>query len=169
MGLTEILNEKKRQAESLKTKYKLLKKNKILWVVSIDNKEHLSYLLDWLSVLPLDLIVLTNEPFKDYPNIIYQDSIEDELLLGIDFIICDTCLNNVEKYLKKWVVPIVSKDCYLNKVLNDFNPVKSEWNAFFYDKINPWSIFYSVVRYLENHKFPYDNRNLVKNVLDIYY
>jgi hypothetical protein len=32
---------------------------------------------------------------------------------------------------------------------------------------NSWDIFYSIIRYLENYKFPYDNKALVKNILDI--
>ncbi len=45
MGLTEILNEKKRQTESIKNKFKLLKKNKILWIDVMDIKEIISDLL----------------------------------------------------------------------------------------------------------------------------
>lgn len=169
MWLTEILNEKKRQAESIKNKYKLLKKNKILGVVVIDNNELLGNLLNGLSILPIDLIVLTKDEFKQYNSMIYLDSIADNTMFWVDFIICDNCMWKLWDYLKKWIVPIVSKDNYLNNILNEFNPVKSEWNAFFYEEWNVWSIFYAVIRYLENHKFPYDNRNLVKNVIDIYY
>lgn len=169
MWLTEILNEKKRQAESIKNKYKLLKKNKILGVVVIDNKELLWELLTWLSILPIDLIVLTKEELKQHNSMIYLNDIADNTMFWVDFIICDNCMWKLWDYLKKWIVPIVSKNNYLNNILNEFNPVKSEWNAFFYEEWNVWSIFYAVIRYLENHKFPYDNRNLVKNVIDIYY
>ncbi len=169
MGLTEILNEKKKQAESIKNKYKLLKKNKIVWIIVMEDKDLLKNLLDWLSILPVDLIVLSKEEFWQYESMIYMDDISDSLLFWVDFIVCDNCMAKLSDYLKKWIVPIVSKDNYLNNLLNEFNPVKSEWNAFFYTENNVWSIFYAIVRYLENHKFPYDNRNLVKNVLDIYY
>ncbi|NDK07774.1 hypothetical protein EOM39_00840 [Candidatus Gracilibacteria bacterium] len=169
MGLTEILNEKKRQAESIKSKYKLLKKNKILGVIVMDNKEILSDLLKGLSVLPIDLIVLSKEEFGQYNSMVYMDNIADNTLFGVDFIVCDNCMGKLGDYLKKGIVPIVSKNNYLNNILNEFNPVKSEGNAFFYEEDNVWSIFYAIIRYLENHKFPYDNRNLVKNVIDIYY
>jgi hypothetical protein len=169
MGLTEILNEKKRQTETIKNKFKLLKKNKILWIVVMDNKEIISDLLKWLSVLPVDLIILSKEEFGKYDSMIYLNEVNDSLLFWIDFIVCDDCMWKLWDYLKKWIVPIVAKDNYLNNILNEFNPVKSEWNAFFYTEDNVWSIFYAVIRYLENYKFPYDNRNLVKNVIDIYY
>ncbi len=169
MGLTEILIEKKRQTESIKNKFKLLKKNKILWIIVMDNKELLWDLLKWLSVLPIDLIVLSKEEFWKYDSMIYLNEVNDNLLFWIDFIVCDNCMWRLWDYLKKGIVPIVSKDNYLNNILNEFNPVKSEWNAFFYNEDNVWSIFYAIIRYIENHKFPYDNRNLVKNVIDIYY
>jgi hypothetical protein len=28
-------------------------------------------------------------------------------------------------------------------------------------------MYYAIIRYLENYKFPYDNRNLVKNVVSL--
>nr|MDD3719819.1 hypothetical protein [Candidatus Gracilibacteria bacterium] len=169
MGLTEILNEKKKQAESIKNKYKLLKKNKIVGIVVIENKDILKQLLEGISILPIDLIVLSKEEFGKYDTMIYLDDISENLLYGVDFIVCDNCMPKLSDYLKKGIAPIVSKDNYLNNILSEFNPVKSEGNAFFYEANNVWSIFYAIVRYLENHKFPYDNRNLVKNILDIYY
>ncbi|MFA5916732.1 MAG: hypothetical protein WC850_00675 [Candidatus Gracilibacteria bacterium] len=169
MGLTEILNEKKRQTESIKNKFKLLKKNKILGIVVMDNKEIIGDLLKGLSILPVDLIILSKEEFGKYDSMIYLNDVNDNLLFGIDFIICDDCMGKLGDYLKKGIVPIVAKDNYLNNILNEFNPVKSEGNAFFYSENNVWSIFYAVIRYIENFKFPYDNRNLVKNVIDIYY
>jgi len=169
MWLAEILNEKKRQTESIKSKYKLLKKNKILWVIAFENKELLWELIKWLSVLPIDLIILSKEEYWQYTSMIYMDKISDNILFWVDFIVCDDCMWKLWDYLKKGIVPIVSKENYLNNILNEFNPVKSEWNTFFYEKENVWSIFYAIVRYLENHKFPYDNRNLIKNVIDIYY
>ena len=43
--------------------------------------------------------------------------------------------------------------------------MRSEWNAYFYDESNKWSIFSSIVKYMENYTFPFDNKNLVKNVV----
>jgi hypothetical protein len=65
------------------------------------------------------------------------------------------------KYIKKWITPIVLK----NKEFIEFNPLKNEWNAFFYETLDKWSIFYTIVRYMENYKFPFDNKNLVTNLL----
>jgi hypothetical protein len=45
--------------------------------------------------------------------------------------------------------------------------MKNEGNSFYYEESNHWSIFYSIVRYMENYKFPFDNKNLIKNVLAV--
>ena len=45
--------------------------------------------------------------------------------------------------------------------------MKNIWNSYLYDTLNEWSIFYSIVRYLENYKYTYDNKSLIRNVLDI--
>jgi glycogen synthase len=45
--------------------------------------------------------------------------------------------------------------------------MQSEGNGYIFEKNNKWEIFYALTKYLENYKFPYDNRNLVKNVLEI--
>jgi hypothetical protein len=52
-------------------------------------------------------------------------------------------------------------------VLSDYNAAKSEWNSFLYELENEWDVFYTIARYLENFKFPYDNKSLVKNVFEV--
>jgi hypothetical protein len=51
--------------------------------------------------------------------------------------------------------------------LTEFNASKVEWNAFIFESNALCDIYYAIIRYLENYKFPYDNKALVKNVLDI--
>lgn len=63
------------------------------------------------------------------------------------------------------VTPLINEKNYLGSILQEFSAGRGEGNAYLYEKGNSWSAYYALVRYLENHKFPYDNRNLVKNVL----
>ena len=70
-------------------------------------------------------------------------------------------------YIEKWITPIVLRKNNISTNLTEFNPLQNEWNSFFYEELNKWSIFYSIVRYMENFKFPFDNKNLVKNVLKV--
>ena len=48
----------------------------------------------------------------------------------------------------------------MNSILKEFNPLKNEGNSFHYDELNHWAIFYTIVRYMENYKFPFDKLNL---------
>lgn len=66
----------------------------------------------------------------------------------------DTLLQNV-------VVPIVSA---WDKRFSDFNPMKFEGNAFLFDTVDEYQMFASLVRYLENVRYPGDKRTLLKNV-----
>ena len=45
--------------------------------------------------------------------------------------------------------------------------ISNTWNSFLYDSDIMWSMFYALVGYLENSKFSFDNKNLVKNVLEV--
>ncbi|MDD3302788.1 MAG: hypothetical protein PHN31_04465 [Candidatus Gracilibacteria bacterium] len=168
MGITEILTEKKKISEQLKNKYNLNKKNKVLGLVIINNTDILEKIINGFSHIPINAVIISEKDLGKKENIVYLDKQEEKNLMGYDFIICDECESDLLKYLKKGIVPIVQKDNYLNNILKEFNPVKVEGNAYFYDKVNEWSIFYAIIRYIENYKFPYDNRNLVKNVLEIY-
>lgn len=66
----------------------------------------------------------------------------------------DTLLQNV-------VVPIVPTG---DKRFSDFNPMKFEGNAFLFEKVDEYQMFASLVRYLENIRYPGDKRTLLKNV-----
>jgi hypothetical protein len=76
-------------------------------------------------------------------------------------------VENLSKYLKLWIVPIISANNTLKSVLREFNPMKNEWNAYIFQENNEWHIFYAIARYLENSKFPFDNKNLTKNVIEL--
>ena len=169
MKITDLLADKKKHWTNLKKSYELLQKHSPLWLIKINNKEVLSELIKWLSTLPAWFIVETNllDSDFDFKNIKIVESVKNDTLAGFDFVLCDSDLDNSNVYFEKWITPLIIKENHLSSILSEFNPLKSEGNAFFYDSMDKWSIFYTIVRYMENFKFPYDNRNLVKNVLDI--
>ena len=88
-------------------------------------------------------------------------------LSGVDFILTDNDFEELKEYLSLWIAPILPTNNYLWSLLAEFDPLKSEWNCYLYEEFNVWSMYYSTVRYLENFKFPYDNRNLVKNIVSL--
>jgi hypothetical protein len=153
----------------LKNKFSLSKKNKFLWLVRLQNKTLIKSLRDGLLVLPASFVIeIEGVPTeKLWENIIATGKIHNNELVGFDFLICDNDINNLDKFLSYWVVPIILQDNILGSLLTEFNPMKNEWNSYIFKNLDKWSIFYAVIRYLENSKFPFDNENLVKNVLKI--
>lgn len=167
MDLNLILKEKKEKNIQLKKDFWLVQKNKPLGLIKISDKILIKELRDGLVVLPIWFIIEIDwiETEKLWKNIIATSKINEKDLIWFDFVVCDDEVENLNKYLEKWITPIVSNTSPLISIFNDFNPVKSEWNSFQFASVEKWSIFYSLARYLENFKFSYDNRNLVKNVL----
>ena len=157
MTLSELNREKRKYSDLIKSEYMFPKTNKCIWLIKIGDKEILKKLVKWLCFLPVNFIVVTSEALKN-------DISEHEV--WADFVVCDDEETSLDNYFKKWITPIVSKLWHFSSVLSEFNPMKNEGNSFLYDKLNAWSIFYTVVRYLENYKFPFDNKNLVKNVFE---
>jgi hypothetical protein len=98
-------------------------------------------------------------------NIGYTQKPKQDLLLGFDCIVTDNMLEGLNAYFAQGITPIVPNNHYLKTILAEFDPLDAVGNAFLYQENNVWSMYYALIRYIENYKFPYDNRNLVKNVL----
>jgi hypothetical protein len=71
------------------------------------------------------------------------------------------------KFFNMWIVPIIFKKHHLTSLLTEFNAAKVEGNAYIFGNDALCDIYYAIIRYLENYKFPYDNKALVKNILDV--
>jgi len=169
MDLNIILKEKKEKNILLKNKFRLPLKDKAIWLVKITNKVLIKDLRDWLLTLPSSFIVevdwATTE--KLWENIIATSKIDENYLIWFDFIVCDDSIKNLNKYFELGITPLISSKNHLNSILKEFNPVKNEGNSYLFESLDKWSVFYSIVRYLENFKFPFDNKNLVKNVINL--
>lgn len=158
MDLIELIKTKREKADMLIKKYKFNKKNKILWYIHFDEYNDFNDLFDWLSKLWVNFIV--SWVWENTSNIIYtQDKLE---FIWFDFVICDKCSQKVE-YNKNWVTQIWYS-LYSN--IKDFDPRTSVWNWFLYNELSKWDIFQAVIRYLENYKFSYDNKALIKNIIE---
>ena len=165
-----IFSEKGEINTKLKDKYWLLKKNKLVWIVKLSDKNLIIDLRDALVNLPVWFILEIDWAKSDEKigkNIVATSKVEDTDLSWFDFIICDSKTEYLKKYLDLGIVPIISKNNQLWNILTEYNPAKNEWNSYIYDKENKWDIFYALVRYMENAKFPADNKFLVKNILEM--
>lgn len=169
MNTTTIFSDKKSNSEKIKKQYGILMKYKPVWLIILSDSNILSELIEWLKTLQSGVIVYSKTlwEIKLSENVVVTSNIDEQLLVWFDFVLCDDEIQNLWKYLEKWIVPIVTRKNHMSSLLREFNPLKNEWNAFFYDETNVWNIFYSLIRYLENYKFPFDNKNLVNNILKV--
>lgn len=169
MDLNMVLKEKKEKNILLKKKLLLSSKNKAIWLIKINSKTLIKELRDALLVLPCDFVIevewANNEKLGD--NVIAVSKIESSMLIWFDFVVCDDNIDSLKSYFELWITPIISTKNHLSSLLKEFNPVKNEGNSYLFDSLEKWNIFYAIIRYLENYKFPFDNKNLVKNVVNI--
>lgn len=166
MTFANLVKEKKAASITLVNKYSFPKTNKALWVVKLSDKKVLKKLLKWMSTLKTNFIVVSNESFDIKSNNIQYTSGDDFLDTGLDFIICDHEIGGICDCFSKGIAPIVIKNSPMDSLLSQFDPMKNEWNAYIYDELNEWCIFTTLIRYLENYKFTFDNKNLVKNIFE---
>lgn len=68
----------------------------------------------------------------------------------------DECLGEARKAMNYGAVPIISEQNFVN----DYDPVQEKGNAFVYSKGSSWSFFATLIRSLENFRFPYDWKNI---------
>jgi len=161
MEISQIINEKKEKKIFLTRKYNLNRKNKIIWYINFEishEESEIKELLEWLERLWINFLIKWEWENKSNINFIQ----EEPDYIAFDFVLFDK-LENYKDYKKNWVVPIwCSKH---NKNLEEFDPKNIIWNWFVYNNFNKWDIFYALVRYLENYKFPYDNKLLINNLI----
>lgn len=169
MNISATLTEKKNKNIALKNNYGLIQKFKPLGLIQLSNIEVTHKLIEGLKVLSASfVIVIDNAKYeKISKNIIITNSIDSDSLIGFDFIVSDNSILHISEYTSLGITPIINKGNHLSSILKEFNPMKNQWNSFYYDESDHWCIFYTIVRYMENYKFPFDNKNLVKNVLAI--
>lgn len=99
---------------------------------------------------------------------VYATSRTDEIVIaGADIFVADasTKSNLISSLLNHAVVGVVSDDI-AKDIFRDFNPMKFEGNAFIYTSQNSFGVFESIVRALENMKYPGDRHTLLKNVVE---
>lgn len=159
--------EKKKYSKILKDYVHLKTKNKPLWLIVLQETENIDFLLDWLEILSCDFVIKTEKQIKEKWNISSLSEIKQDLLLWFDFVLTDNNTQQLHEYFKNGITPIIPNNNHLCSILKEYDPLASEWNSYLYEDKNKWSMYYAIIRYLENYKFPYDNRNLVKNLIQL--
>ena len=167
MTTENIFIEKKKYSKVLKDFFKFKTANRPTWLILVEDNEAIDFLLDGLQILSCDFVVKTEKELKDALNVANSKDVKKELLVWFDFVVASNEVDWLKEYFSAGITPILPKNNYLASILKEFNPLSNEWNSFLYEDQNKWSMYYAIIRYLENYKFPYDNRNLVKNVVSL--
>lgn len=168
MSSKDIFDSKKEVQNVVKNTFMLPKDNKFTGIVSLSNTKVLQAFLEWCQYLHANFVVESSQWLEiDAGNIASVKKLDKSQIVGFDFIVCDDECTTLQECIKNGVVPIIIKENHLASLLSEFNPMKNEGNSFLFDTYNEWVIFHALTRYMENAKFPFDNRNLVKNVLKI--
>lgn len=151
---------------NLKSQYSINKSVTNIWVVAIENKEVRDFIIEWISDIWIGAVVLWTDEIFELNNITWTQKINHNNLIWFDFFIYDNEHEwvDVVKYMSAWIVPIMPEKNTYSWILKDFNPMKFEWNWFFWKKNSTYCIFEKLITYLENIKFPEDKRTLIKNV-----
>lgn len=161
-------NQIKQTAKTnLKVQYWFTKAIQNIGIIAIEDEVTREFLVNWLSEIWLWAVVIWTDFNYDKMNVISLNKINSNNLVWFDFFIYDNNHNwvDVVKYMQSWIVPIMPDNNTYSWILNWFDPMKFEWNWFFWKKNSQFCIFEKVVSYLENIKFPEDRRILIKNVM----
>lgn len=164
--VTEVLKTKKQAKQKIKDIYKFSNKNKFFAIIKLSNEENHDNLIEWLKTLPANFVIQTDKDIESSNNVIFTKEISENAILGFDFALVDNNFENTNFYNQSWIVTLIPSNYYLKTIFTEFDPVNVTGNTFFYEENNCWSMFYAIVRFLENSKFTFDYKNLVKNVLN---
>ncbi|MBI5415072.1 hypothetical protein HZA38_06200 [Candidatus Peregrinibacteria bacterium] len=73
-----------------------------------------------------------------------------------------TALHNALSY---GVVPIADK-YHFPEILRDYNPNQEYGNSFLFESPEKWKVFATVVRTMENYRFPYDWKSIAREAME---
>lgn len=166
MTAQQFFSRKSETKKHILKKLKITGKPKALGFICAD-LELDSDFLQWIETLGADFVIMTPQDtvYKNIYNLTKEEIYSQ--LEWYDFFLCSNTSESLKPILDAGVVPIIYQKNSLSSLLQDFNPMKWEGNSFLYQEENKWNIFATLVKYLENYKFPYDNKNLVKNILEM--
>lgn len=76
--------------------------------------------------------------------------------------VSNECSEETEMAMKYGVIPVSPPQ----DIIEDYNPTREKGNAFIFIKDSPWSLFATLIRALENFRFPYDWKNIAGKAME---
>jgi starch synthase len=107
---------------------------------------------------------------KDKNKIVIVESAEDEkrkIYAASDIMLVpalsEECVEEARQAMRYGVIPVIQPSDFTV----DYNPNQEKGNAFVYLKDSPWSLFATLIRAMENFKFPYDWKNIQIGAMEL--
>lgn len=103
---------------------------------------------------------------KDHPDQVAileeSEANREDLYAAADILICPSDSQEAQAAIQQALANMLVPVALSQGNLIDYDPVQEKGNAFTFQRLTPWSLFTSLVRALENFKFPYDWKNIQK-------
>ncbi len=150
----------------------------------LTDKNNLNMLMDVMNGImeqPVEIVLtgigtakfqkfFTDLAEKDKNKVVIVENSEDEkrkIYAAADIMLVpalsDECIDEARQAMRYGVVPVMQpKDFAV-----DYNPNQEKGNAFIFLKDSPWSLFATLIRALENYKFPYDWKNIQIGAMEL--
>lgn len=129
----------------------VLEQEIILVVSGIGNQKYQDFFTQLTKKYPEKIIIISDS--ESNKRRIYAAS---DIFLATS--LEEACLKEMETAMNYGVIPITPP----NELVQEYDGIKEQGNAFLYKEKSPWAFFAALVRALENFKFPYDWRSIQK-------
>lgn len=97
-------------------------------------------------------------------GVVLVTSIDEMTIAWADIWITDNLDDTIpmQQLSQQRVVPVIPAS--IHRAFSEFDPMKFEWNAFIFEKVNTFQMFEKLIRALENMRYAGDKRMLLQNV-----
>ena len=134
----------------------ILEQNIQLVLLGIGNKKYQEYFTKLMQKNSDKITVVENNEINKRK--VYSGS--DMFLMLNDNKECKEEATNAMRY---GVVPIAIE----SEFTENYDAIKESGNSFIYKKESPWSLFATIIKSMENFKFPYDWKNIQTSAMDV--
>lgn len=99
----QVLSSQKKEIQAqIVSEYRFPKANKATGVICIADMSVLQEILEGLSILPANFIIVhSQEITSSFSNIICVDTLVEEKHIGLDFMLCDNEKDKLDSFFKK--------------------------------------------------------------------
>lgn len=147
--LKNLKNQKESARATILRKYNLPKNTRVIIFVHMSNPQLQRFVTEACETIGAFVV----------------NSIDQDTIAWLDIFVTDMvdATLPIQQLLKCSVIPVIPVD-QSHDVFHEFEPMKFEWNAFLYKKATGFQIFEKIVCALENIRYAWDRRILLKNI-----